>query len=295
MLKLLRSMSNRCRQGGALWLTALFGVALLTGCEQAAQPQAGEETPPAQTAEAAPPEPAAKPCALTVGWDPWEPYSYETLNGELAGLDIELMRVIADRAACTVRFKQGKWRDLLAALRVGQVDVLMAATPLPERREFAWFSKPYRSELFVQLVRSEDAEGMADKSVAQMLEAGKTIGLTDGYFYGETVHDLLADDANRDQFLMAAVPELNFRRLVDGQVDVVVGDPFVAIAILRRTGNSTAVKRLDGDVLSGPVSLMLSRSSVSEDDVDRLDAALEAAKVAGDIDAILARYSGDAS
>lgn len=295
MLKLLQSMSTRCRQGGALWLTALFGLALLAGCEQAAQPQASDNAPPAQAAEAAPAAPAAKPCALTVGWDPWEPYSYETLNGELAGLDIELMRVIAKRADCTVRFKQGKWRDLLAALRIGQVDVLMAATPLPERREFAWFSKPYRSELFVQLVRSEDAEDMAGNTVAQMLEAGKTIGLTDGYFYGETVHDLLADDDNREQFLMAAVPELNFRRLVDGQVDVVVGDPFVAIAILRRTGNSTAVTRLEGDVVSGPVSLMLSRSSVSEADVERLDAALDAAKAAGEIDAILARYSGEAT
>ena len=89
---------------------------------------------------------------------------------------------------------------------------------------------------------------------------------------------------------MAAVPELNFRRLVDGEVDVVVGDPYVATAILRRTGNDSAITRLDGDVISGPVSLMYSRASVKPDTVERMDAAL--ARAEGELDAILARYLG---
>lgn len=276
--------------GGAAWLLALTLPLLLLACQPQSSDDATAQAPPPQTTTAE--VPLAKPCNLTVGWDPWEPYSYETVSGELAGMDVELMRAIAERADCTVRFKQGKWRDLLAALRVGQVDVLMAATALEERKDFAWFSDAYRNELFVQLVRVGEAEAMNGQSVADMIAAGKTVGLTDGYFYGDAVHALLADDANRERFLMAAVPELNYRRLVDGQVDVVVGDPYVATAILRRTGNANAVTRLEGEVISGPVSLMLSRSSVEQDTVTRINVALAAAKSAGELDAIMARYLG---
>lgn len=275
--------------GGAAWLLVSLLSLFLIACQpqsQDAEPTA--EAPPPQTAVAQAPSP--KPCELTVGWDPWEPYSFETVSGELSGMDIELVNAVAAEAGCKLRFKEGKWRDLLAALRVGQVDVLMAATALEERREFAWFSQPYRNELFVKLVRADDADAAAGKTVADLVAAGKTVGLTDGYFYGDSVTGLLANDETRSAFLMAAVPELNFRRLVDGEVDVVVGDPYVATAILRRTGNDSAITRLDGDVISGPVSLMYSRASVKPDTVERMDAAL--ARAEGELDAILARYLG---
>ncbi|MBR9814001.1 amino acid ABC transporter substrate-binding protein [bacterium] len=270
------------------WIGPL--LLLLAACQPASQDNASGETQAETAAVAAAVAPEAAPCELNVGWDPWEPYSFETVGGELAGMDIELVRAIADEARCTLRFKQGKWRDLLAALRVGQVDVLMAATALDDRREYAYFSEPYRSELFVQLVRSSDAEAYAGKTVGELAKAGKTIGLTDGYFYGDQVHELLGDETMRDAFLMAAVPELNYRRLVDGEVDVVVGDPYVATAILRRTGNNSAVTRLDGDVISGPVSLMYSRDSVDAKTVERMDAAM--ARIAPKLEAIRARYLG---
>ena len=281
------AQSPRLIWRGLIWLGPI--VLLMAGCQPAADTTANAN-PAAQAADTAAAAPKTKPCELTVGWDPWEPYSYKTVSGELAGMDIELATAIAGEAGCELRYKEGKWRDLLAALRVGQIDVLMAATPLEERREYARFSEPYRNELFVLLVRSDDAEDHAGKSVGELAVADKTIGLTDGYFYGEAVHELLADEYLNKAFLMAAVPELNYRRLVDGQVDVVVGDPYVATAILRRTGNDAAITRLDGDVISGPVSFMYSRASVDEDVVQRMNAAM--ARAAPDLEQIRARYLG---
>ena len=266
-------------------------VLLLSACGQ----QGSDTPPPAQTAEpaATAEAPSTKPCNLTVGWDPWEPYRYEAVDGEVAGMDVDLVRLIAKGADCTVRFKRGNWRDLLVALKAGQVDVLMAATATEERKAFARFSEPYRNEVFALMTRSENREAHTGRTVGALARAGLTIGVTDGYFYGDPIHDLMADPELESRFLLAAVPELNFRRLLDSQVDVVLGDPYVATAVLRRNGRTADVARLPDDVRAGPVSFMYSKFSVPTDEVARMDRALTAAKADGSIEAILARYLGD--
>lgn len=272
------------RLGFATWLAVL-----LAACGQ----QAAEESPPPQQAAPEAVAEAPKPCSLTVGWDPWEPYSYESVDGEVAGMDVDLIRLIAQGADCSLRFKRGNWRDLLVALKAGQIDVLMAATATEDRKEFANFSEPYRNEVFVLMARAVNRDDYAGRTVGALARDGLKIGVTDGYFYGDPIHDLMADPELEDQFLLAAVPELNYRRLLDSQVDVVLGDPYVATAVLRRNGRSADVARLPDDVRAGPVSFMYSKFSVPSDEVARMDRALTAAKADGSIDAILARYLGE--
>ncbi len=60
---------------------------VLSACDNGAAPGQGKTLPIAET----PPEPA-EDCTLVVGWDPWEPYQYQDLGGELRGLDVELIR-----------------------------------------------------------------------------------------------------------------------------------------------------------------------------------------------------------
>ena len=54
-------------------------------------------------AQSAPLQAAPPPCKLSVGWDPWEPYQYADTDGEIRGLDIEILELLAADAGCDVQ------------------------------------------------------------------------------------------------------------------------------------------------------------------------------------------------
>lgn len=239
---------------------------------------------------AAPAAPAAGACTLSVGWDPWEPYQYEDADGSMRGLDVEIVRQLATDAGCDTRFVRGNWKDLLAQVREGGVQVLLAATPTPERESYARFSTPYRRESFVLYTREADAAALGSLDLAQLVHAGRRIGVTDGYYYGEAVTALISDDATRAAFVFAPVVELNYTRLAGGEVDALLDDAFVAAALLRRKGIGDQLKRHPGEINTGEVSLMYSKKGVAEDLAKKLDAALAVRKSDGSLGRMIAKY-----
>lgn len=261
------------------WLTPLVLSLLLGACQR-------EQAAETQTA-AAPP-----PCKLRVGWDPWEPYQYESADGSMLGLDVDIMRLIAADVGCDVDFVRGNWGDLLGRLREGEIHVLMAATPTEERRAFAHFSPSYRSESFALYTRAEDAEAYAALGLAQLIAQGRRIAVTDGYYYGEVATPLILGEETGKAFVSAPVVELNYTRLIDGEVDALLDDPFVAAAVLRRKGLDERVTRHPLQIHSGEVSMMYSKAGVDEAVLRRLDRALMQRKTDGSLAKLIDRYQG---
>ena len=263
-------------------LPALAGLLTVAGCQPATNTTTAAETAPQKTAS----------CVMTVGWDPWEPYSYEAVDGAVTGLDVDLVRQLGESAGCRLDFRKGNWVALLEELQAGDVDVLMAATPTSDRRDFAHFSEPYRDESFVLFAHNGGVQAYQGLSLGQLLADGKRVGITDGYYYGEDAQALLSNPDYDEQIVPAPVPEANYRHLEEGLVDVVIGDPYVAGAVLRRTGMGTSIKQLRGNVHRGSVTFMFSKNSVSNDQVQAMNAALDRLQSAGHIAGILSRYRG---
>ena len=272
----------RTRERFWSWLAPLALSLTLAACQQ----QTAADTQVA----AAPPTP--QPCKLRVGWDPWEPYQYQDADGSMRGLDVEIIRRIADDAGCEVEFVRGNWGELLGQLRGGEVHVLMAATPTEERRAFAHFSPPYRSESFALYTRAGDAGDFAGAGLAELVAQDKRIAVTDGYYYGEAATQLILGDETRKAFVSAPVVELNYTRLVDGEVDALLDDPFVAAAVLRRKGLDEQIAQHPLQIHSGEVSLMYSQAGVDEAVLKRLDRALMQLRTDGTLEQMTARYRG---
>ena len=255
-------------------------VFLLAGCQKAAQDTTGTTAA------------AAGDCNLKVGWDPWEPYQYQDADGTMRGMDVEIVRELAQGAGCHVIFTRGAWKELLAGVKDGTVDVLMAATPTDERKAYASFSPSYRRESFVVLTRTADAATLGNLDVAELVKAGKHIGLTDGYYYGEAVTSVIQSDESRSAFVLAPVAELNYTKLVAGELDALIDDPNVAAAIVKRKGLVAQVMRSSADITSGDVSFMFSKKSVPEATVSRFNASLTARRGDGSLERLMARYQG---
>lgn len=235
----------------------------------------------------------APPCALTVGWDPWEPYQFEGPPGQVRGVDIEIVTLLARDAGCTLAFARGNWLDLLHQLRDGRVHLLLAATVVPEREEYARFSNAYRQESFALYVRAEDLPALKNRNLKALVEVGRRIGYTEGYYYSPEINHLIelsaADPASK-RFVPASLGELNYVRLLDGDIDALLDDPFVAGAILRREGWDGRIARHPFSVASAQVSFMFSREAVAAEVVERFNRALARRQNDGSISKILAKY-----
>lgn len=261
---------------GVICAGALAAGCLLGGCQ------------PSQQAAA----PAAA-CALTAGWDPWEPYQFENPPGEVRGVDIEIAALLARDAGCTLTFVRGNWLDQLHQLRDGRVQLLLAATVVPEREEYARFSNSYRQESFALYVRAEDLPALKNLGVKGFAELGRRIGYTEGYFYGPEVNHLIelsAADRASKRFVPASLGELNYARLLDRDIDALLDDPFVAGALLRREGWAGHIVRHPFSVSSAQVSFMFSREAVAPEVVERFNDALARRQNDGSISKILAKY-----
>lgn len=272
-------------------LTLIAFAFLLSACEQADPPEPVPEAPAEEetTAEIAAVE-SDEPCSVSVGWDPWEPYHFSGAGGELQGLDIDLVSAVAQRAECEVEFVQGSWAGLLRLIRTGELDMLLGATRTPEREEFARFSEPYREESFSLYVRANEHDRWADSELIELLDAGFRLGVTRGFIYSEKISRLQTDPEYSDQFIEAAVGELNFTHLLDHRIDGFLEDPFVFAAIDRRRTWGTEMLPLPYDFGRGEVHMLFSRDSVDSSTVERFNEALGELQDSSRYDEIMSSY-----
>ena len=107
---------------------------------------------------------------------PSVPFAFEE-NGQLDGIDIELIRAVAGRLALTTEFKVEPVDGLFAALGDRRCDLVAASLPISDDRpENVDFSEPYVEVKQSLLVRKGD-ESTLDELGAL---AGRTIGVQPG-------------------------------------------------------------------------------------------------------------------
>lgn len=268
-----------------LLFAAVFTVTLVS-CNPAQQSNT------AVVADDSTPKPAAVAsvsCEMTMGLDAWEPYQYMTVGNKVAGLDVELVQAVAKGMDCKLNVVQGSWLELLTLLKEGNVDFVLGASKTEDREKFAYFSEPYRQERFQLYVRNEHANlDVAD--LKAFVEAGHKVGVVNEYYYGDDVATLYADDKLRSMFIGAIISELNVARLLDEEIDGLLEDSFVGASLLRRKGLDKYIKPHKISMGNSDVYVMFSRASVTQEQVNQFNQAMEKLKNDGGYARLLDKY-----
>lgn len=111
---------------------------------------------------------------------------FKTMEREVNADRVWVARVFAE-AGCPLLVlpRAERMLDRFWSLKTGQIDFVSAATPLPERLEFAWFSVPYGKERIVMVTHQALAAQIHVKSMPDLLSLQRpVIGPHFGY-YGE--------------------------------------------------------------------------------------------------------------
>ncbi len=113
------------------------------------------------------------------------PYSFLSDTGRYEGLAVDIFKILADRTGITfVPLDKPLWKDLFAAAKRREVDVVATMGHRPEREQWFVFTRPYIFKSMMIMTRKEirDISGPDDL-------AGRRVALVQGYQY---VRPLLA-------------------------------------------------------------------------------------------------------
>jgi polar amino acid transport system substrate-binding protein len=187
---------------------------------------------------------------LRGGWYPWDPYQYREYRrgmSVLTGFDVEIERAIARVLGVELVFNDMTWRDHQAALATGSADIAAGATYSPERERYAYFSKPYRQETDVLVLRKGASARYQFTNVDQMLGEFVSrkfrLGVIPGFTYADPKINAFIADPERVELIVKADDDgRNLENLLDGRIDGFIADRIVAATVAWRQQKSGEIE-----------------------------------------------------
>jgi len=168
------------------------------------------------------------PCNISVGWTLWKPYQYLNTSKELTGLDIEFLQAISKELVCEIDFSRDLWFKNMQKLNRGDIHLLVSASKTPERENFAWFSKAYRSHLVTLHVRSKDRASYGAAELKVLFEQHQfKLGVVKGASYDQQLTQLQEDKKYKDLIVPVIEPHQMIEMLATGEIDGYFEDPLI--------------------------------------------------------------------
>ena len=235
--------------------------------------------------------------AFISGWFEWEPYQYEKTtkySSELTGLDMELLRTISHSLGFEVSIPQISWDNHIADIKSGAKDVATGATFSHERAVFAYFSEPYRFEedsLFtykksLKRLNFNDVQGF----LAMLRGLNYRLGILDGALYADArLNSFINDPANSDIIIKNNDDIDNLKSLMKGEIDGFITDRLVGSEIIIKNNAGDLIEEVPLNIKT-PISLMLSKKTISLELLDKINAVIVKIKQDGTYDNIVKQY-----
>lgn len=232
------------------------------------------------------------------GWSYWIPYQYEATGpggeAKLTGLDIEIMKAVSHQAGFRPVFEETPWEENMRGVKEGKLDFALAATPVQERQEWAWFSAPYRKETIAMFVRSGESGGLLAGNpmgtLKRFLSQGKRIGVVRGYYNGPEVAALMANEEYASRFLLMDSEPSLLEALFAETVDGILADRLVIASAAGRAEALPRIQIISGPLYETPLCIMFSKASTPKATVEAFDSAIEKMQASGGLAVITRHY-----
>ncbi|MBF8778461.1 cystine ABC transporter substrate-binding protein [Pseudomonas fulva] len=177
----------------------------------------------------------------------YPPFSFMDEDGKLAGFEVELAGLIAQKLGVQAKIQPTKWDGILAALESRRLDIVVNQVTISEERQKKYdFSKPYTVSGIQALVLKSKADALNIRSATDL--AGKKVGVGLG--------------TNYEQWVRQQVPTADIRTYEDdpskfadlrnGRIDAILIDRLAALEYAQKAKDTTlageAFSRLESGV-----------------------------------------------
>ncbi len=209
----------------------------------------------------------------------WPPMEFFDDNGEIVGLDIEMMNAIAEQEGFQVEYINVAWEPLLEGVADCTYDMAVSSMSItPERVLMFNFSDPYFAAGQLVVVKADDTtiNGRSDLT-------GKTIGVQAGTT-GEAEARAISGTAVTTYVQVAEA----FEALKNSQVDAVITDNTLVYEFVNQ---SPAEFKYVGDVFTAEM-LAIAVCKTDTELLSKINHGLAAIKARGLLDELTAKWFG---
>ena len=251
--------------------TVLAAVFLLSGC---------------QTEEKADTDTVASEKTIVIGYDSFDPYSYQDVNGDMVGIDVEIARQAFGELGYEPVFRLINWEDKDAYLADGTIDCIWSCFTMTDREDKYQWAGPYMYSR--QTVAVRDDSGISELSDL----AGKRVAVQ-ATTKAETVF-LYAEEYGLpevERVVSLSTTDEMFAILRKGYVDAIAGHEGL-IGKIVNDGTDT-YRMLEKSIYMSELGVAFEKGTHQELS-EQLTEVLETMKTDGSIGQIAEKYGLDA-
>ena len=223
---------------------------------------------------------------IVIGYDPFDPYTYQDVNGDMAGIDVEIARQAFGRLGYEPVFKLINWEDKDIYLADGTVDCLWACFTMTDREDKYQWAGPYMYSRQMVAVRDDsdiyELSGLAGKRIAVQATGKAEMAFLNAADYG-------LPEMKR-VFSLSTTDEM-YAILRKGYVDAIAGHEGMLGKIVNDGTNT--YRMLEESIYASELGVAFEKGT-HEELARELTEILEAMKAEGSIGQIAEKYGMDA-
>ncbi len=200
-------------------------------------------------------------------------------DGRISGTDVDLARLVLERAGYGVEFLVRPPARGLREVATGEIDALPGIGLTPDRERVLRYGSPIHAKLSQVFVRASDAARIGTPEA--LLDLGEPVGFIRGFRFGKRLDGLR--EALREKGLAEEEADTadNIRKLMAGRIVAFVDMRDPGLHEIEKMGLAGRVVPLGEPEFMGWAYLALSRKTCTPDDLARVDEALAALRREG--------------
>ena len=219
---------------------------------------------------------------LTVATDVWPPFRILQPDGQLQGIDIEILHRLEQESGIRLQVKRMPWGRALKQMQTGQVDLMIGLAHTPERAQFIDYLQPAYYQCWPAFYGKRE-------QVARLDQYSHLLGVKVGFVLNSAYFEPFDSDIRLDKHGVATEDQL-LRMVQRGHLPLMIGtDCQVDYALSQ--GNASRIGKADYRPAT-PVTLYLGMSKHSPHQSLRqpLLVALQNLVASGEISVMAKRY-----
>ena len=223
---------------------------------------------------------------IVIGYDPFDPYTYQDVNGDMAGIDVEIARQAFGKLGYEPVFQVINWEDKDIYLADGTVDCLWACFTMTDREDKYQWAGPYMYSRQMVAVRDDsdiyELSGLAGKRIAVQATGKAEMAFLNAADYGLPEVERVFSLSTTDE--MYAI-------LRKGYADAIAGHEGMLGKIVNDGTNT--YRMLEESIYASELGVAFEKGT-HEELARELTEILEAMKADGSIGQIAEKYGMDA-
>ena len=229
-------------------------------------------------------------CDLSLRWDDDPPY-FMVREGEVVGIDADLVREAMERLGCGLSLKKLPWARALLELRDGRVDMLSSAYRTPEREQYAYYSNVVGLvSPNILFIRRSDEARFDPVGLRELLKSDFRLGAQINVSYSDEYSALVQNPDYEKNIQYVSRRESLWKMLARNRVDGVVASRLTGLYEIQALGLSGTITPSSLVVSNKPAFFVFSKAAVSSEFVADFDRVLQAMVDDGTFAAIVNRY-----